>query len=116
LHNTIYDYTGIDKYPEMYRFLGRSMVWLKIVICEVPTKAEQYADYKLIALFDHGLAYLEGSSEEWIFLSCSHLNAGVEISDAIEHGGIIFAVDATDGSTNCWDPTTPDGIFSIHTF
>ena len=92
------------------------MVLLKIVICEVPTKAGQYADYKLIALFDHGLAYLEGSSEEWNFLSCSHLNAGVEFSDAIEHGGIIFVVDGTNGSTYWWDPATPDGIFSIHMF
>ena len=89
---------------------------MKIVICEVPTKARQYADYKLIALFDRGLAYLEGGGQEWKFLNCVHFNVCVRYSDAIKHDGIIFAVDETDGSVYCWDPATDDGIFSIRVF
>ena len=34
----------------------------KIVICQVPTKGGRYADYKLIALFDKTIFYLEGGT------------------------------------------------------
>ena len=34
------------------------LVLQKIVIYQVPTRHANYADFKLIALFDHGLAYL----------------------------------------------------------
>ena len=34
------------------------LVLQKIVICQVPTQHANYADFKLIALFDRGLAYL----------------------------------------------------------
>ncbi|KAK1699011.1 hypothetical protein QYE76_015708 [Lolium multiflorum] len=47
-----------DLPPERYMTYGRAMFLLKIVICEVPTKAGHYSDYKLIALFNSGLAYL----------------------------------------------------------
>jgi hypothetical protein len=76
-------------------------VLMKLVICEVPTKVGQYADYKLIALFKTVVAYLEGSSQEWRFLHYSYLNDSVEFSDAIEHGGIIYAVDESEGRTYC---------------
>ena len=34
------------------------LVLQKIVICQVPTRHANYVDFKLIALFDRGLAYL----------------------------------------------------------
>jgi hypothetical protein len=37
---------------------------MKIIIYKVPTKAGHYADYKLIIMFETGLAYLEGGSKE----------------------------------------------------
>jgi hypothetical protein len=86
---------------------------MKLVICEVPTKVGQYADYKLIALFKAIVAYLEGSSQEWRFLHYSYLNDSIEFSDAIEHGGIIYAVDESEGCTYSWDPRN-HGNNSIH--
>ena len=103
-------------HPESYALGFSSLNLLKIVICEVPTEAGQYADYKLIALFDRGLAYLEGGRQEWKNLRFAHHNACAKFSDAIEHGGTIFAVDEIEGTMYCWDPAATDGIFSIHMF
>ena len=75
----------------------------KIVICEVPTKDGHYADYKLIALFDQALAYLEGGSQEWRLLDKAASLQRRDYCDAIELGGFIFAVDGLSGSTYCWD-------------
>jgi hypothetical protein len=56
-------------------------------------------------MFETGLAYLEGGSKEWKFLDHPHtLRTPVHYGDAIEHGGIIYAVDQWDGSMHCWDP------------
>ena len=78
---------------------------LKIVICQVPTILGQFANYKLIALFDTGLAYLEGGSLEWKFLDNPFVRrCRLRYSNAIIHGGIIFVVDGRDCSTYCWDP------------
>jgi hypothetical protein len=78
---------------------------MKIVICNVPTKAGHYADYKLITLFETGLTYLEGGSQEWKFLYHPHtLRTHVHYGDAIEHGGITYVVDQWDGSMHCRDP------------
>ena len=41
-----------------YVISWRHLVLQKIVICQVPTRHVNYADFKLIALFDHRLAYL----------------------------------------------------------
>ena len=38
------------------------LVLQKIVICQVPTRDANYADFKLIALFDRGLAYLSAGA------------------------------------------------------
>ena len=100
--------------PERYLRHHSNMYLMKLVICEVPTKAGHYADYKLIALFQSGLAYLEGGSQEWRFLECHDQFSGlVHYNDAIQHGGIIFAVDAWTGSTHSWNPAQ-DGNFSIN--
>jgi hypothetical protein len=37
----------------------------------------------------------------------------VHYGDAIEHGGIIYAMDQWDGSMHCWDPAH-DGKFLVH--
>lgn len=41
-----------------YHVSWTDLVLQKIVICQVPTRHADYADFKLISLFDHGLAYL----------------------------------------------------------
>ena len=40
----------------------------KVEICEVPTPSEDYMDYKLIALFNMGLVYLESGHHTWLWL------------------------------------------------
>jgi hypothetical protein len=46
------------------------------------------------SLFETGLAYLEGGSQECKFLDHPHtLRMPVYYGDAIEHGSIIYAVD-----------------------
>ena len=104
-HNPFnFDYCSIESYNA-----GDWVLWdgslnlKKIVICEVPTKDGHYADYKLIALFDQALAYLEGGSQEWRLLDKAASLQRRDYCDAIEHGGFIFAVDGLSGSTYCWD-------------
>ena len=65
---------------------------LKVVICEVPTPSEDYIDYKLIALFDGGLAYLESGRHTWLWLIINPVYPPF-LSDAIVHDGIVYAVD-----------------------
>jgi hypothetical protein len=78
---------------------------LKIVIYKVPTKARHFEDYKLIALFDKALAYLNGR-RAWTYL----LNPKVLLfsqesySDAIKHIGVIFMVHWTNSFISCWYP------------
>ena len=81
---------------------------LKVVICQVPTQHADYADFKLIALFDKGLAYLyAGALFSWRQLSLQWIivKAYTHFCDAIEHNGIIYAIDKEDGTTYCWDDT-----------
>ena len=81
------------------------LVLQKIVICQVPTRDANYADFKLMALFDRGLAYLSAGAffswrqltSQWIIKFDTHF------CDAIEHNGIIYAIDKADGTTYCWD-------------
>ena len=79
---------------------------LKVVICQVPTRHANYADFMLIALFDRGLTYLYADaffswrqlSSQWIIVK-----ADTHFCDAIEHNGIIYAINKADGTTYCWD-------------
>ena len=41
-----------------YHVSWTNLVLQKIVICQVPTRHADYADFKIIALFDKGLDYL----------------------------------------------------------
>ncbi|KAK1616452.1 hypothetical protein QYE76_021969 [Lolium multiflorum] len=100
-----------DLPPERYMTYGRAMFLLKIVICEVPTKAGHYSDYKLIALFNSGLAYLANGSQEWRLFSLA--SWGVDYSDAIEHNGFIVAVDGWTGTTYCWDQSQADAHLAL---
>jgi hypothetical protein len=84
---------------------------LKIVICQVPTKGGRYADYKLIALFDKTIFYLEGGGDWRMLEALTPAPDYPNYCDAIELGGHVFAVDETDGSTYFWD--TANGIFSV---
>ena len=82
------------------------LVLQKIVICQVPTRHANYADFKLIALFDRGLAYLyAGAFFSWRQLGSQWIivKADTHLCDAIEHNGIIYAIDKADGTTYCWD-------------
>ncbi|KAK1681984.1 hypothetical protein QYE76_042832 [Lolium multiflorum] len=63
-------------------------------------------DYKLIALFNSGLAYLANGSQEWRLFSLA--SWGVDYGDAIEHNGFIVAVDGWTGTTYCWDQSQAD--------
>lgn len=76
---------------------------LKVVICQVPTRSANYKDFRLIAFFNRGLAYLTGHCGKWINL---HVHRRIIhppwFSDAIEHKGFIYAVDSFYGWTYCW--------------
>jgi hypothetical protein len=88
-----------------------SLPALKIVICQVPTKGGRYTDYKLIALFDKTIFYLEGGDDWRMLEALTPAPDYPNYCDAIELGGHVFAVDETDGSTYFWD--TANGIFSV---
>jgi hypothetical protein len=81
------------------------LILLKVVICQVPTTSRHYTDFKLIALFDRGVAYLWGSADcRWTLLpSKSCIDGDPQFCDAIEHNGIIYAIDNANGTTCCWD-------------
>jgi hypothetical protein len=66
---------------------------LKVVIYEVPIASEDYRDYKLIALVDGGLAYLESGHHTWLWLIINPVYSPL-LSDAIVHDDIVYAVDA----------------------
>ena len=72
----------------------------------MPTRHADYADFKLIALFDKGLAYLyAGAFFRWRQLNSQWIvvKADTHFYDAIEHNGSIYAIDKVDGTTYCWD-------------
>lgn len=50
-------------------------------------------DYKLIALFNMGLVYLESGHHTWLWLIINPVEATF-LSDAIVHDRIVYAVDA----------------------
>ena len=79
------------------------LVLQKIVICQVPTRSVNYKDFRLIAFFNRGLAYLTGHCGKWINL---HVHRRIIhppwFSDAIQHKGFIYAVDSFYGWTYCW--------------
>ena len=88
---------------------------LKVVICQASTRFANYKDFRLIAFFNRGLAYLTGHCGKWINL---HVHRRIIhppwFSDAIEHKGSIYAVDSFYGWTYCW-PTpviTTNGCYS----
>ena len=81
------------------------LVLQKIVICQVPTRHANYTDFKLVALFDRRLAYLYvGGFFSWRQLGSQWIivKADTHLCDAIEHNGIIYAIDKADGTTYCW--------------
>jgi len=94
-----------------YLCWSRAINLLKIVICQVPTKGGRYADYKLIALFDKTIFYLEGGGDWRMLEALTPAPDYPNYCDAIELRGHVFAVDETDGSTYFWD--TANGIFSV---
>ncbi|KAK1660361.1 hypothetical protein QYE76_048520 [Lolium multiflorum] len=102
---------SIVSYRPAYSFNWRPEIYLlKIVICQVPTKGGRYADYKLIALFDKTIFYLEGGGDWRMLEALTPAPDYPNYCDAIELRGHVFAVDETDGSTYFWD--TANGIFS----
>ncbi|KAK1651406.1 hypothetical protein QYE76_069211 [Lolium multiflorum] len=103
---------SIVSYRPAYSFnWGPAIYLLKIVICQVPTKGGRYADYKLIALFDKTIFYLEGGGDWRMLEALTPAPDYPNYCDAIELRGHVFAVDETDGSTYFWD--TANGIFSV---
>jgi hypothetical protein len=88
-----------------YHVSWTDLVLQKIVIYQVPTRYADYIDYKLIALFDRGLACLSaGAFFSWRRLTSQWIvKADTHFCDAIEHNGIIYAIDKADGTTYCWD-------------
>ena len=53
-------------------------------------------DYKLIALFNMGLVYLESDRHTWLWLIINPVEATF-LSNAIVHDGIVYADDAQNG-------------------
>ncbi|KAK1629513.1 hypothetical protein QYE76_003828 [Lolium multiflorum] len=95
---------SIVSYRPAYSFNWRPEIYLlKIVICQVPTKGGRYADYKLIALFDKTIFYLEGGGDWRMLEALTPAPDYPNYCDAIELRGHVFAVDETDGSTYFWD-------------
>ncbi|KAK1680996.1 hypothetical protein QYE76_041844 [Lolium multiflorum] len=95
---------SIVSYRPAYSFnWGPAIDLLKIVICQVPTKGGRYADYKLIALFDKTIFYLEGGGDWRMLEALTPAPDYPNYCDAIELRGHVFAVDETDGSTYFWD-------------
>ncbi|KAK1647731.1 hypothetical protein QYE76_065536 [Lolium multiflorum] len=95
---------SIVSYRPAYSFnWGPAIYLLKIVICQVPTKGGRYADYKLIALFDKTIFYLEGGGDWRMLEALTPAPDYPNYCDAIELRGHVFAVDETDGSTYFWD-------------
>lgn len=95
-----------------------SSFWLdlclqKVVICEVPTPSEDYMDYKLIALFNMGLVYLESGRHTWLWLIINPVEATF-LSDAIVHDGIVYAVDAQIGCLYWWNLSSCNCSISSH--
>ena len=89
-----------------YHVSWTDLVLQKILIYQVPTRHANYADFKLIALFDRGLAYLyAGAFFSWRQLGSQWIivKADTHFCDAIEHNGIIYVIDKADGTTSCWD-------------
>ncbi|XBI54092.1 hypothetical protein VPH35_036197 [Triticum aestivum] len=76
---------------------------LKVVICQVPTRSANYKDFRLIAFFNRGIAYLTGHCGKWINL---HVHRRIIhppwFSDSIEHKGFIYTVDSFYAWTYCW--------------
>ncbi|KAK1695785.1 hypothetical protein QYE76_012482 [Lolium multiflorum] len=97
-------------YQPAYSFnWGPAIDLLKIVICQVPTKGGRYADYKLIALFDKTIFYLEGGGDWRMLEALTPAPDYPNYCDAIELRGHVFAVDETDGSTYFWDTANAAG-------
>ncbi|KAK1609790.1 hypothetical protein QYE76_033463 [Lolium multiflorum] len=95
-----------------YLCWSRAINLLKIVICQVPTKGGRYADYKLIALFDKRIFYLEGGGDWRMLKNPTPEQIVPAFCDAIELGGQVFAVDEIRGWTYCWDtPNAAGGTF-----
>ena len=88
-----------------YEVSWTHLVLHKIVIYQVLTRDANYADFKLISLFDRGLAYLSaGAFFSWRQLTSRWIvKAHTHFCDAIEHNGIIYAINKADGTTYCWD-------------
>lgn len=59
-------------------------------------------DYKLIAVFNMGLVYLESGRHTWLWLIIDPLYPTL-LSDAIVHDGIVYAVDAQIGCLYWWN-------------
>jgi hypothetical protein len=95
-------YYGAAEVDSAYEDIDLNL--LKIMICKVPTKAAHFEDYKLIALFDRSLAYLNGRGAWTYLLNPKVLFSQGSYTDAIEHIGMIFAVHRTDGFIPCWYP------------
>ena len=53
-------------------------------------------DYKLIALFNMGLVYLESGRHTWLWLIINPVDPPF-LSDAIVNNGIVYAVDTQIG-------------------
>ncbi|KAK1617024.1 hypothetical protein QYE76_022541 [Lolium multiflorum] len=94
-----------DSANDVYSVLwGRAINLLKIVICQVPTKGGRYADYKLIALFDKRIFYLEGGGDWRMLKNPTPEQIFPTFCDAIELGGQVFAVDEITATQNPMSP------------
>ena len=93
--------------PDIFIFPnGDSAVLKKIAICQVPTAAEKYEDFCLVAVFDTRIAVLHGHDSEWTVLLPHHSVRYWLYSDAIMHKGLVFATSLF-GEVHALDPLHP---------
>jgi hypothetical protein len=81
---------------------GSPIILRKIAICRVPTAADEYSDFSVIAIFDYAIACFDGGDLQWTVL-LNQFQLFFEYSDAIFHRGLVFAVTER-GSVYVWDP------------
>ena len=72
-------------------------------------------DYKLIALFNMGLVYLESGRHTWLWLIINPVEATF-LSDAIVHDGIVYVVDAQIGCLYWWNLASCNCSISSHLY
>ena len=72
-------------------------------------------DYKLIAVFNMGLVYLESGRHTWLWLIVDPLHPTL-LSDVVVDDGIVYVVDAQIGCLYLWNLSSCNCSISSHLY